>query len=724
MGRTVELHPFLPAPGWEAVAEEARRRGCSQAAAFHALLENRRQVIEAETADPLRCGYEPPIWHVCDALLGFEFCNEDFSRHIRGRFDMGWEEWAAAMRRRLGFAHPVQQLLIMGCNRSSKSEYAAKRGQLVLTTKAGARVYPFHMSNPRSVREQQPLFWKYMPPEWRVQTASTEEYIKYKKKTGFSENSFINPIGGECMFLNYMQDRDTALEGLEADLMLPDELVPPDWVETMAYRLATRHGRMVVTFTPINGYTPTVKIFQDSAEAVRESVGFMLPRDGGDPLPHCALGLDEREYAEVQTAEEDKRAAQAPHSRPEDCSAWLEEEDDGAGARPAHRPFGYGNAQPPAPEGRRFEMMPRVLRCVDPRKAVVFFHACDNPYGNTKEVIAEALQKGREEIRVRVYGKAERTTSCRFPKFSVRVHRLSAAAVPEEGTNWMLLDPASDRNFFLTWIRGTPEGSYVYREWPGTDEIPGVGIPDPWAVPSGKKEGRNDGERGRGQDSLGWGLLRYKFEIARLERWEDYKQWLLRQPGDEEAKLRAILDQALYPSDEELAAWDEFHGAEEVMEGRVVDSRAASTPRVEHDRPVTLFEDLLDLGMDFDLSPGISVDDGVAKVNTALDYAQDEHLSFSNRPHLYVSERCPNTTYALENWLGVDGQSGASKDPIDNLRYYYGKECGFVEPGSYGPRGGFYYGRGSQRARRTPGYGRPAPARRSRMKRARLNLGR
>jgi len=672
-------HPLIPPPTYEQVAAEANYRNLPMVEALKSLKVRAEKVIAAEKMDPLRFGWEPTIWNVCDALIGLDFCSGTFAKEIKKRFGMEWPEWAEAMRQHLGFSQAITMLLILGANRSSKSEYSAKRGQIMLTQKPGSKVYAFHMSNPRSVRDQQPLFWKYMPPEYRHQQATANEYIKYKRKTGFSDNSFINPVESECSFLNYAQDRDTALEGMEADLVLPDELIPPDWVETILYRLTTRAGKGVIGFTPIRGYTPTVKIFCDSAKVVEQAEGYMLPRDGGEPDPARALGLSQAEFEEVTQAYIEKRPARAPQSRAQDCCAWLEGKT--------------GQIAPP--EGRLFEKMPRVLKCADPKLGVVFFHGCDNPYGNPKEVLSTAATKGPDEMRIRVYGKTDKTISNIFPKFNKDYHVLHAADIPDEGINYFFMDPASDRNFFMTWIRATREAAYIVREWPGGYHIPDIGVPDPWALPSGKKEGINDGRKGQGADSFGFGLLRYKFEIARLERWLDWRKWRDEKPNEE------------YPAEDDLLDWDEANGAVEVMEARLVDSRAASSPRVENDRPVTLYEDLQELGMDFSLAPGSSITDGISRINTALDFDCDAEQSFFNKPKLYVSDACPNTIYSMENWMNVDGQKGACKDPVDNVRYYYTAECGFVDGKTFGTRPGFYYGRGRSRRREPSDMPRP-----------------
>jgi len=683
----VRGHRRLPPPGWEDILAEAKVAGSTPEVAARKLLSMRAEEIAREKADPLRFGFEPPIWKVCDALLGFEYCLDQafLARYRRWLGERGeqadklsdeelWGDFCARMRQRLGFERPVKLLLVMGGNRAAKSEYAAKRCMMVISQKENGRVFAMHMSDPRSVRDQQPLFWKYMPPEWRAQVAGETAYIKYKRKTGFSENSFITPIGSEGTFLNYMQDRDTALQGIEGDLIAPDELIPADWVDDISLRLATRAGKGILTFTPINGYTPTVKIFCDGAQVVKTVRACLCPTDGGAWDEAAALGLSQAQYEEIQRAEDKKRVCMAPLSVPEDCLGWL----DDAGARPAAA-------------GRRFEELPRVLRCVDPRKAVVFFNPSDNPYGNPREVLADCRKKTRVYVRERFYGQAEKTISVMIPRWNRAVHLVKAAHIPERGTDYMFLDPASDRNYFMSWFRVLGKDVYLRREWPGRYFIPGVGVPGPWAIPSGARDGRNDGAPGEGaKPSFGFGNLRYKFEMARLEGWQDFEAW------------KQAAGPAEYPPEDELADWDERNGAQEVMEARFIDSRAASAPRIENDRPVTLQTVFDELNVFFFLTPGGDISDGVSKINSALDFEGemvDGVWRFVQAPHFFVCDECENTLYAIENWMNADGQKGACKDPVDLIRYFFMAQCEDVGGLRLQARGGTSYGRNGGGAR-------------------------
>jgi hypothetical protein len=72
------------------------------------------------------------------------------------------------------------------------------------------------------------------------------------------------------------------VEGLEADLIWCDELVPMDLLETLRYRLVTRAGKMIVSFTPIEGYSMTVKDMISGGEVTEWRDSELLP---GKNLP-------------------------------------------------------------------------------------------------------------------------------------------------------------------------------------------------------------------------------------------------------------------------------------------------------------------------------------------------------------------------------------------------------------------------------------------------------
>jgi hypothetical protein len=679
MGEIADAGFGLPTAGQ--VVALARQKGWGPEKAAAELLAARDQVIADAKRDPFRYGMEPPIWWVYDALTDFPTCTAMVLAHLAWRMgrpaERVWEEFKGKMRECLGFADPVRHVLVSGANRSGKSEMAAKRSIQLAVGKDDARVWALFMKQEASQEKQQPLYWKYLPCEWQRDNRSGHPtYIGYKSATGFSESRFVLPNGSYVGFRYYSQDVGETAEGGEVDLAAPDELMPLEWVDALIKRTSTRNGRILLTFTPIDGYTPTVAVWQSGMQVVRWAPAYVLPTDNGAPLPHLALGLTAEEYAELEAADREKRVPRAPESRPEDVVAWMEDQrsevrdqrSEVRGQRSEVRGQGSevrGQIHSDA-EGRSFELAPRVAKCVNPDMAVIWFHPMDNPYGYPRRVVkdnlAAAVRKGRDEVRCRVYGIAVKQFQMKFPKFDVAVHVVPDAQIPKQGWNYNLMDPAGGRNFAMAWFRSTKMCDYVYREWPGEYEIPGVGVPGPWAKPSGRKMGRNDGDMDDGQKDFGWGLDRYQYEIARLERWEDWKRWWLASGQDFDAVA----------GDDDMLGWEDGHGAEEVMELRLMDSRpAVAQIRVGGSDMTSLIEEMNKRGMNWIQAPGLSVEEGVAMINDAMDFERDAAGRVVRQPKLKIAASCKNLIFALTQWQNADGKTGATKDFVDLVRYFF-----------------------------------------------------
>jgi len=283
---------------------------------------DREKRIREERANPFVICYEPPIWTVCDAILGFDWVPLELADRIRFKF---------------GFKKAKDVLLINGGNRGGKTHYAAHRVMRILRRKREARAWCCHSTQSMSVQYHHTLMHQLLPPEWAAaDVRSKTAYIAYKQKTGFSEGKFVLPPaepgvrGSECEFLSYDMNPER-IEGGNLDIIWDDELVPPDWVETQEFRIAERNGKIIITFTPIKGYSATVKLFQDGARVCQESIGYLLPRDGQPPDLARALGLSEGQLAELWAAEAGEevngkrqpRAATAPQSEPEKCLEWI-----------------------------------------------------------------------------------------------------------------------------------------------------------------------------------------------------------------------------------------------------------------------------------------------------------------------------------------------------------------------------------------------------------------
>jgi hypothetical protein len=70
----------------------------------------------------------------------------------------------------------------------------------------------------------------------------------------------------------------SSIEGAELNFVWADELVTPDWLVALRFRLLTRDGELGIGFTPVEGYTTTVKEYLDGAKTLEECDAPLLPR--------------------------------------------------------------------------------------------------------------------------------------------------------------------------------------------------------------------------------------------------------------------------------------------------------------------------------------------------------------------------------------------------------------------------------------------------------------
>ena len=391
-----------------------RRLTPEQLTDFHRI---REEQIANEREDPMRYGWEPAMWHRADTLL------EEF-----------------------------RELLILGGNRSGKSTYAGKRMLRDMLAKPNGLFWAFSTTSATSIEMMQPIFWHFMPPELRSLRKSKITNISYGQKTGFAENSFVLPNGSQIWFRNYSQADDT-IEGGECNGIWFDELVPLRFLTTARMRLVTRKGWMLTTFTPVDGYTPTVAEYLNGAMTLEDREALLLP-------------LHREENGEKVIS-------------------------------------GY-------------ERVPIIQEPARLRARIIYFHTIDNPFGGYEEMADKIKLESRDFKLERAYGIPTKSVGNKFVKFDEKVHVVDPDRVPKQGTNYHVVDPCSGRNWFMLWARFDEAGRcFIYDEWPREDRyIPGWGYPGAWAEPDGKKM---DGKPGPAQKSAGFGLLDYKAEIDAIE---------------------------------------------------------------------------------------------------------------------------------------------------------------------------------------------------------------
>jgi hypothetical protein len=511
-GIELTKHPVIHLPTEDELVGIANEIGPEAVAE---ILKRREEKIQAETQDPYRHGFEPDCWADADEIL------------MNGT-----------------------ELLIMGGNRAGKTEYAAKRVMQLLCTRPESRIWCLHTTSQTSIQMQQAVIWKYMPPEFKNAKKTKVTNIQYSQKNGFTDATFVLPNRSQCFFMNYGQEKKV-IEGGEPDLIWCDELVPSDWVETLRYRLATRSGKMIITFTPITGFTPVVKDYIAGCRIKKTLPATLLP--------------------DTQNV-------------------------------------------PSIPKGH----MPYTAKCSKGAAGVIWFHSELNKYSPFEQIKLALRGRGPYEVKIRAYGWAESLSGSQFPRFG-EPNIIPQDQIPEEGTNYMAVDPAGARNWFMLWMRVDEFGNkFVYREWPDISM-------GEWAM-AGEK---HDGKQGPAQrQGSGMGLDEIKAHILDLENGEE------------------IAD-------------------------RFIDPRAGGTNVIQKEGGSTLIQ-LLDDGeipMYFTPAAGLKLEQGISIINDWFSYDPNQPISAVNQPKLFISEDCHNLIWCLREWTGLDAEKGASKDPIDTLRY-------------------------------------------------------
>jgi hypothetical protein len=552
----------------------------------------RQEAIQAEKIDPLRYGCENEIWHYVD-------------KHL------------AEFRQR----HPVGVIvcMILGGYRSSKTEWRSKRLVQNMLERPNYNAWASHTTQESSRAAQQNKIYKYIPPEYRPDSGRFRQgknaKIVYTGWGGFTEDVFAFPSNkeglSECRFKFYgMNPR--SLEGAEIDEGWMDEEAPIEWLDAMIWRATTRNGIIYLTFTARNGFTPMVKSILNGARTIEESEAKLLPiKDAGGKV----IG-----YEKVPRLQE--------------------------------------NLNMVITTGENGESKTRA------KALIVYFHPTDNPYGNPDSVAATLEGASREKILTVFYGIPTQTDISQFPLFNPAVHIISLnlfREIQKNGGAWYhFVDPCSGRNWFQIWVFiDALHRRFIVAESPSHDHdwayVPGIGMPEPWAVTGDPK----DGIKGGGQKEWGWGYRQYIEEIARIEL-------VLGETAERQIKIQE----------------------------RWMDARYGNARKTDEENPTTTIIDMSELGMDFLAAPSEKAinsgrgggDGSLRMINDLLFYDTLRPVDLTNTPRLFVVETCPNVIFALQNWTGLDGQKGASKDPIDVLRMLALTDVDYVDEEMMRPR--------------------------------------
>ena len=207
------------------------------------------------------------------------------------RFGFQLENWK---RTDIEFAQTTEALCLGG-NRSAKTRYGARTVVRAAVENPHSEIFCFAQTSEVSIRQQQAAVWEWLPVEYRTKQVSERAYISYTKKNGFTDGSLILPNGSQIIFKTYSQwqNNPTILEGAELGskhakwlnigVWLDEYLLGPELIDTLRFRLATRNSKMLLTFTPIDGWTEVIKQYLEDARTVESKSAELL---GGELVPY------------------------------------------------------------------------------------------------------------------------------------------------------------------------------------------------------------------------------------------------------------------------------------------------------------------------------------------------------------------------------------------------------------------------------------------------------
>lgn len=599
------------------------------------LFQEREERIRLALADPLHHGFELDHWKDADALLFLQ----------------------------------IIFLIILGGNRSGKSEYAAKRVVQACVKHPGTRIICLSEDMDASKVNQQSVIWKYLPLPWKALRQKRDPAgifkVNYTDANGFTEGLTVFPNRSRIHFKTYNEDPGE-VEGWmfgHPDVLTvgawPDEKLRLNWYRMFERRLRFQPAHLLWTYTPIDGMTPVIKAaVGTSAKTIESRFAELLPDRVN--VPTLPVG---------------------------------------------HMPY----IQEPSGVSRG---------------RVIYFFSQYNAFGAQGRSFYEGVKenvagKSSDVVMKVAYGYTTDTQGQAFPLFG-EWNVVKERNLPKIATKFHLSDPATARNWANLWVLVTPgnesEQEYYFDcDWPDAQRFGEWAVESERELSADNKKGW-DGERGPAQTrALGWGVVQYKQMFLETERIAVPDQ-ILRWTGeaDERDELRTEVDNELLDLLEKWFehAWRRQVVLQAIREGkplrnlqepifeRLIDPRAGKDEHIAENGGSCIIDDfaaeqkdsqgvVIGPRMYFRQAAGTSIYDGVTKIKELMNWDATRPLQkIVNAPRFFVSERCKQLRWALEHYTGLGGEDGACKDFIDLVRYAVRSDLRHITPDMVRLRGG------------------------------------
>jgi hypothetical protein len=179
-------------------------------------------------------------------------------------------------------------LLLLGANRSGKTTYGARAVVKAAVENEGALIFCFSQNQETSVLVQQSAVYEYLPLELKKKATESTHYISYSMQNGFAGNGLVFPNKSRIVFKTYSQyqQNQTILEGMELGSLscqwlnvgawCDEYLLGMELLDRLYIRLSTRASKLLLTFTPKDGVTETVRYYLEGAKTIESREAELL----------------------------------------------------------------------------------------------------------------------------------------------------------------------------------------------------------------------------------------------------------------------------------------------------------------------------------------------------------------------------------------------------------------------------------------------------------------
>ena len=251
-----EEHPILKPPSYEEMAALEPKELVKLWNIYHEAIANARK-------DPYRYGWVLDHWRIAEEMF-----------------------------------HKHRTLLLLGANRSGKTTYGARAVVKAAVENDESLIFCFSQNQETSVLVQQSAVYEYLPAELKKKATEETHYMSYSMQNGFANKGLVLPNKSRIVFKTYSQyqQNQTILEGMKLGAPKPkwinvgawcDEyLMGMELLDRLYIRFATFNSKLLLTFTPKDGVTETVRYYLDGAKTLESREAELLDNR---PVPYVQV---------------------------------------------------------------------------------------------------------------------------------------------------------------------------------------------------------------------------------------------------------------------------------------------------------------------------------------------------------------------------------------------------------------------------------------------------